>query len=51
MRVLGCGNGFKLAGLQKFLQQSLQYDVERAETLQAVIGEKVLNSNEFLWLP
>ena len=47
VRVLGCGNGFKLAGLQKFLQQSLQYDVERAETLQAVIGEKVLNSNEF----
>jgi len=44
---LGCGNGFKLAGLQKFLQQSLQYDVERVESLQGVIGEKVLNSNEF----
>ncbi len=47
VRVLGCGNGFKLAGLQKFLQQSLQYDVERVESLQGVIGEKVLNSNEF----
>ena len=47
VRVLGCGNGFKLAGLQKFLQQSLQYDVERVESLQGVIGEKVLNSSEF----
>ena len=47
VRVLGCGNGFKLAGLQKFLQQSLQYDVERVESLQGVIGEKVLNSDEF----
>ncbi len=47
VRVLGCGNGFKLAGLQKFLQQSLQYDVERVESLKGVIGEKVLNSDEF----
>ena len=47
VRVLGCGNGFKLAGLQKFLQQSLQYDVERVESLQGVIGEKVLNSSDF----
>ena len=47
VRVLGCGNGFKLAGLQKFLQQSLQYTVERVESLQGVIGEKVLNADEF----
>ena len=47
VRVLGCGNGFKLAGLQKFLQQSLQYEVERAENLQGIIGEKVLNASEF----
>ena len=47
VRVLGCGNGFKLAGLQKFLQQSLQYTVERVESLQGVIGEKVLNDGDF----
>ena len=47
VRVLGCGNGFKLAGLQKFLQQSLQYDVERVESLKGVIGELFLNSDEF----
>ena len=47
VRVLGCGNGFKLAGLQKFLQQHLQYDVERVESLNGVIGEKVLNSSDF----
>ena len=26
-KVVGLGNGFKLAGLQKFLQQNLQYEV------------------------
>ncbi len=28
-KVVGLGNGFKLAGLQKFLQQNLQYEVEK----------------------
>ncbi|MFP6769258.1 MAG: type IV pilus assembly protein PilM, partial [Planctomycetaceae bacterium] len=47
-KVLGVGNGFKLAGLQKFLQQSLRdMEVERTETLQAAIGEKVLNASMF----
>ena len=48
VKVLGVGNGFKLAGLQKFLQQSLRdMEVERVETLQAAIGEKVLNASLF----
>ena len=47
VRILGTGNGFKLAGLQKFLQQSLQYEVVRTETLQAAVGEKVLNDATF----
>ncbi|MBQ18435.1 MAG: pilus assembly protein PilM [Planctomycetaceae bacterium] len=48
VKVLGVGNGFKLAGLQKFLQQSLRdMEVERTETLQAAIGEKVLNASMF----
>ncbi len=47
-RLIGCGNGFKLAGLQKFLQQNLQYDVERVDTFQALAGDTVLNSPLFM---
>ncbi|MBI1314461.1 type IV pilus assembly protein PilM [bacterium] len=46
-RVVGVGNGFKLAGLQKFLQQNLQYEVERIESFDAVIGDTVLNAPVF----
>ena len=46
-KVLGVGNGFKLAGMQKFLQQNLQYEVERVESLQSPVGDAVLNSSLF----
>ena len=46
-KIVGVGNGFKLAGLQKFLQQNLQYDVERVETFDAVVGDTVLNAPVF----
>ena len=46
-RIVGVGNGFKLAGLQKFLQQNLQMDVERADTFQALAGDTVLNAPLF----
>ncbi len=46
-KVIGLGNGFKLAGLQKFLQQNLQYEVERPETFHALAGDSVLNSPLF----
>ena len=32
-KVIGLGNGFKLPGLQKFLQQNLNQEVDRLETL------------------
>ncbi len=35
-KVVGLGNGFKLAGLQKFLQQNLQYEVERVDSFSAI---------------
>ena len=35
-KVVGLGNGFKLAGLQKFLQQNLQYEVERVDSFGAI---------------
>ncbi len=38
-KVVGLGNGFKLAGLQKFLQQNLQYEVERIDAFGAISPE------------
>ena len=38
-KVVGLGNGFKLAGLQKFLQQNLQYEVERVEAFHGISSE------------
>jgi type IV pilus assembly protein PilM len=46
-KVIGYGNGFKLAGLQKFLQQNLQYEVERPDTFKGLTGESVLNAPLF----
>ena len=46
-KIVGAGNGFKLAGLQKFLQQNLQYEVERVDNLQALVGDAVLNAPLF----
>src|SRR5580658_5052054 len=46
-RLIGVGNGFRLAGLQKFLQQNLQYDVERVDTFQSLVGDNVLNAPLF----
>ncbi|GIX04754.1 MAG: hypothetical protein KatS3mg114_0623 [Planctomycetaceae bacterium] len=47
-RLIGVGNGFKLAGLQKFLQQNLQYEVDRIDHFDKLIGEKVLAAPLFL---
>ncbi len=47
VKVLGLGNGFRLAGLQKFLQQNLQYPVDRVENFSAVVGDGVLNAPLF----
>lgn len=46
-KILGVGNGFKLAGLQKFLQQHLQMDVERVENFAGLAGDSVLNAPLF----
>ena len=46
-KVLGVGNGFKLAGLQKFLQQNLRHPVERVDRFQGVVGDAVLNDDTF----
>ena len=46
-KVFGVGNGFKLAGLQKYLAQNLDYEVVRPETFQGLAGDSVLNSPLF----
>ncbi|MBM4074485.1 MAG: type IV pilus assembly protein PilM, partial [Planctomycetes bacterium] len=46
-RVIGVGNGFRLAGLQKFLQQNLQYEVERVDSLNSLAGDQVLTASLF----
>ncbi|RLS34228.1 MAG: type IV pilus assembly protein PilM [Planctomycetota bacterium] len=47
-KIVGVGNGFRLAGLQKFLQQNLQYEVERLESLNGVSGDTVLTDPLFI---
>ncbi len=46
-KVTGLGNGFKLPGLQKFLQQNLSYEVEKLETFHNVSGDEVVAAPQF----
>lgn len=47
VKIIGLGNGFKLPGLQKFLQQNLNQDVERLEGFQRMVGEEVTSAPQF----
>lgn len=47
-KVYGAGNGFRMAGLQKFLQQHLQYEVQKLDELQGVTGDGVLSDPLFI---
>ena len=40
-KVVGLGNGFKLPGLQKFLQQNLSHEVEKLEAFAKLAGDEV----------
>lgn len=46
-KVIGLGNGFKLPGLQKFLQQNLNQEVEKIDGFQQLDGEEVKASPQF----
>ncbi len=49
LKVVGLGNGFKLPGLQKFLQQNLNgLEVEKLEEFSKLAGEEVKNAPQFL---
>ncbi len=46
-KIVGLGNGFKLPGLQKFLQQNLNQEIERVETFEKLVGDEVKGAPEF----
>ncbi len=49
LKVVGLGNGFKLPGLQKFLQQNLNgLDVEKLEDFLKLTGDEVKAAPQFL---
>ena len=47
-RVVGLGNGFKLPGLQKYLQQNIGHDVQRLESFGHLVGDEVTAAPQFL---
>lgn len=46
-KVIGLGNGFKLPGLQKFLQQNLNHEVARLDSFEKLIGDEVKSAPQF----
>jgi type IV pilus assembly protein PilM len=46
-KVIGLGNGFKLPGLQKFLQQNLNQEIERLESFEKMEGDEVKAAPQF----
>ncbi len=48
-RVIGMGNGFKLPGLQKFLQQNLNgLEVEKLDKFERLVGDEVVTQPQFV---
>ncbi len=47
-KVIGLGNGFKLPGLQKFLQQNLTAEIEKLDDFARVVGDEVKGQPVFL---
>src|SRR5262249_6676504 len=46
-RLIGLGNGFKLPGLQKFLQQNLGQEVEKLDGFKRLVGDEVVGQPVF----
>jgi type IV pilus assembly protein PilM len=46
-KVIGLGNGFKLPGLQKFLQQNLSQEVEKVDAFTKLAGDEVKAAPQF----
>ena len=46
-KLIGMGNGFKLPGLQKFLQQNVNHEVGRLEGFDKMVGDEVKSAPQF----
>src|SRR5271165_271110 len=46
-KIVGMGNGFKLPGLQKFLQQNLNNEVGKLEGFDKLLGDEVKSAPQF----
>jgi len=46
-RVVAMGNAFKLAGLRRYLAQSLGFEIERVESFRGLVGPEVLATPAF----
>ena len=46
-KVMGLGNGFKLPGLQKFLQQNLSQEVDKVDAFTKLAGDEVKAAPQF----
>jgi len=46
-KLIGMGNGFKLPGLQKFLQQNLNQEVGRLDGFDKMVGDEVKSAPQF----
>jgi type IV pilus assembly protein PilM len=46
-KIIGLGNGFKLPGLQKFLQQNINHEVVRLESFDKLVGDEVKSAPQF----
>ena len=46
-KIVGMGNGFKLPGLQKFLQQNLNNEVGKLEGFDKLVGDEVKSAPQF----
>jgi type IV pilus assembly protein PilM len=47
VKIIGLGNGFKLPGLQKFLQQNVNHEVVRLERFERLEGDEVVGAPAF----
>src|SRR5579864_5659235 len=47
LKIVGLGNGFKLPGLQKFLQQNVNYEIEKLEKFIRLVGDEVTTAPQF----
>src|SRR3954451_11425117 len=46
-KIIGLGNGFKLPGLQKFLQQNLNNEIEKIDAFAKLAGDEVKAAPQF----